>query len=94
MLVLVPRNHSHYLLHRLGCSAESSLLLSIPAVWGLGQLGCNAGEMGEFPSSRVFKEEKRSFCVLLICLCRSAGFRLCSTCHGVLGSGTQEQEEK
>lgn len=37
---------------------------------------------------------ERSFCVLLICLYRSSGFRLCSTCHGAPGGGTQEQKEK
>lgn len=37
---------------------------------------------------------ERSFCVLLICLYRSAGFCLCSTCHGVPVGGTQEQKEK
>lgn len=36
---------------------------------------------------------ERSFCVLLICLYRSAGFCLCSTCHGVPVGGTQEQKE-
>lgn len=61
MLVLVPRKPSHYLLHRSGCSTASSLLLSIPAVWALGQLGCKAGEMGEFPDSEVHEEERDGF---------------------------------
>lgn len=59
--MLVPRNPSHYLLHRPGCRARSSPLLSIPAVWGLGQLGCKAGEMGEFPGSEVQEEERDHF---------------------------------
>lgn len=65
-----------------------------PCCLGFGTAGPQGWRDGGVSGLWGARGGERSFCVLLICLCRSAGFRLCSTCHGAPGGGTQEQEEK
>lgn len=65
-----------------------------PCCLGFGTAGLQGCRDGGVSGLWGAQGRERSFCVLLISLCRSAGFHLCSTCHGAPGGGTQEQEEK
>lgn len=78
----------------LGLQCREQPAVIHPCCLGFGTAGPQGWRDGRVSGLWGARGGERSFCVLLICLCRSAGFRLCSTCHGAPGGGTQEQEEK